>query len=60
MIETTHPAPLIIGLMIAHNTNPIVEPIMITITLATFFIWLNPEVDVLPRPNVMLLFVFIV
>lgn len=60
MIDTTHPAPLIIGLMIAHNTNPIVEPIMITITLTTFFIWLNPEVDVLPRLNDMLLLVFIV
>ena len=56
----THPAPRNIGRRNTHNTNPIVEPIMIATHLATFFIWLNPEVDVKPRPADMLLFVFIV
>ena len=49
-----------IGRINTHNTNSIVEPMRITNTLTTFFIWLKPEVEVLPRLFDMLLFVFIV
>ena len=59
-MEISHPTPRNIGRINTHNTNPIVEPMRITNTLTTFFIWLKPEVEVLPRLFDMLLFVFIV
>lgn len=58
--EITQPTPRNIGRINTHNTNPIIEPMRITNTLTTFFIWLKPEVEVLPRLYDMLLFVFIV
>ena len=59
-MEISHPTPRNIGRINTHNTNPIVEPMRITNTFTTFFIWLKPEVEVLPRLFDMLLFVFIV
>lgn len=56
----TQLTPRNIGRINTHSTNPIVEPIRITNTLTTFFIWVKPEVEVLPRLFDMLLFVFIV
>ena len=60
MRDITQPAPRITGLTIAHTRVPIIAPMMIATTFATFFIWLKPEVEVLPRLYDMLLFVFIV
>lgn len=56
----TQPTPRNIGRRNTHNTNTIIEPMKITNTLTTFFIWLKPEVEVLPRLFDMLLFVIIV
>ena len=60
MIEITQPTPRNIGLMNAHNTNPMIEPIRTAIHFATFFMRLRLEMDALPRLTDMLLFVFIV
>ena len=59
-IEITQPTPRNIGLMNAHNTNPMIEPIRTAIHFATFFMRLRLEMDALPRLTDMLLFVFIV
>ncbi len=59
-IEITQPTPRNTSLMNAHNVNPIIEPIIIAIHLATFFMRLRLEMDALPRLTDMLLFIFIV
>ncbi|MDE7413180.1 MAG: hypothetical protein K2N05_05240 [Muribaculaceae bacterium] len=46
--------------MNAHNTNPMIEPNITAIHLATLFMRLRLEMDALPRLTDMLLFVFIV
>ena len=60
MIEITQPTPRNIGLMNAHNTNPMIEPNITAIHFATLFMRLRLEMDALPRLTDMLLFVFIV
>lgn len=60
-MEITQPTPRNIGRINTHNTNTIIEPVRMINTLTTFFfIWLKPELEVLPRLLDMLLFVFIV
>jgi len=41
IMDITQPAPRITGLTIAHTRVPIIAPMMIATTFATFFIWLN-------------------
>jgi hypothetical protein len=55
----TQDAPLSIGRINTQNTNPMIAPMMITTTFATFFMRLRLEMDALPR-LFMFSFVFIV
>jgi len=60
IIEMTQPMPRSTGLRIVYKLRAMIEPMKIANILTTFFIWLNPGVDVKPRFADMLLFVLIV